>query len=1078
MSTMTEEFWSHFEEATDRASYKPLRNEKVVVSRLETAVSPYYVIKEPNSKNYLRLSEEDYALWWQMNGDRRVKDLIFYSLKRYKTLPFAHLNSLIQELRNGNFLQDKPVNLYDQVEAELEERAPSSRGQKILEGFLHSEFAFNNLDPFFTKLYRYCAPLFSNVGQVILLAIILLGGTLFAWLFLNKTYSLAGGGVIGVVTLILANTIIIGIHELAHGLATKHVGRELDRGGVLLYWGMPAFFVDTRDIWLSSRKERILVTWAGPHSGLMIGAITGILLTAVANNFPEVTGSIIASFVYQMGFLAFLSVFFNLNPLLELDGYFILMDWLEMPGLRQRSFQFIREGIPAKLHETKNPKKLWQGLRKTERIFTFFGILALVYSVAALWFALSFWRSRLVPFFVNMWEASNWGKLGVLIITAVMIVPSVYFILEFSWSRIQQGLEWLARRDLLARPDVLALLIGLPVMLGVPLILYGLGLLPQGLILSELFLYTVYLTVIAIIAGIAKQLRGSRFQWAIWSLTAVPVGLLIAYQFRATPFLHDLGLMAAAGAILACGIVAWFTVNPSKLERSDLTLMAFFVIIALLLFSADVFWLDNGAFLENGRWLAAAFTIFCTCLGLTMMAPLILNFRHSRFALAWLLIVISILAIPVLQRFPQLSTPIISLWLFAMSLYLVLGTLAQFFRTDVTLAEIAAFSERDRLIHGFNGFLQALFVSYEAVFGGRRLHKIQAELVRVGPLDPQATILDIADRARKALLLTVDRLDDLAGTPFTRRAGQAAYDSLPYLEAEALARYVLANMVWGSQLAKGFIQARDRRALLIRQADIFAGFDQDGVAELSAVMQDRHYRAGQQIARAERDAQQFFLVEYGEIGVYHDGLQMATLNAGGYFGINALMDSGNYNFSYRALRDSHLLMVERKDFDPLLRADTTLAQQVNSGAQERGLLRKMALFSSLSPQEIAMIDARLETKRVKGGEQFVQEGQARSHLFIIAEGMVEVFTTTEDGHEKINGRLGVGEHFGEYALFADTPYLASCRAITDTRLLLLDEPTFDRLVADCDRMSHYVEQIGSGRLMVSKREANASAILS
>ena len=62
-----------------------------------------------------------------------------------------------------------------------------------------------------------------------------------------------------------------------------------------------------------------------------------------------------------------------------------------------------------------------------------------------------------------------------------------------------------------------------------------------------------------------------------------------------------------------------------------------------------------------------------------------------------------------------------------------------------------------------------------------------------------------------------------AGTPFTRKAGQAAYDSLPYLEAEALARYVLANMVWGSQLAKGFIQARDRRALLIRQADIFAG---------------------------------------------------------------------------------------------------------------------------------------------------------------------------------------------------------------------------------------------------------------
>ena len=100
------------------------------------------------------------------------------------------------------------------------------------------------------------------------------------------------------------------------------------------------------------------------------------------------------------------------------------------------------------------------------------------------------------------------------------------------------------------------------------------------------------------------------------------------------------------------------------------------------------------------------------------------------------------------------------------------------------------------------------------------------------------------------------------------------------------------------------------------------------------------------------------------------------------------------------------------------------------------------------------------------------QGEARSFLFIIAEGSVEVFTTEEDGSEKINGRIGVGEHFGEYALFADTPYPASCRALSDTRLLLLDEPTFDRLVADYERMSHYVEQIGSGRLMASQRLAS------
>jgi CRP-like cAMP-binding protein len=243
-------------------------------------------------------------------------------------------------------------------------------------------------------------------------------------------------------------------------------------------------------------------------------------------------------------------------------------------------------------------------------------------------------------------------------------------------------------------------------------------------------------------------------------------------------------------------------------------------------------------------------------------------------------------------------------------------------------------------------------------------------------------------------------------------------------------------------------------------------------------MQDVNFRTGQQIARGGEEAGYFYMIERGTVAVYHDGLQVAVLAAGGYFGTAALTASGSYEFTFRADSDVHLVAVAREDFDPLLRADTTLAQQVTSGAKERDLLKKMALFNSLSPQELAMVDARLESREVKAGEVFVRQGQPRSHLFIIAEGTVEVFTTQEDGIEKINGRLAVGEHFGEYALFADTPYSASCRTVTDCRLLLLDEPTFDSLVASYERMSHYVEQIGSGRLMVSQRQANAAAILS
>jgi CRP-like cAMP-binding protein len=311
----------------------------------------------------------------------------------------------------------------------------------------------------------------------------------------------------------------------------------------------------------------------------------------------------------------------------------------------------------------------------------------------------------------------------------------------------------------------------------------------------------------------------------------------------------------------------------------------------------------------------------------------------------------------------------------------------------------------------------------------------------------------------------VDRLDDLAGTPFTRQAGRAAYDSLPWLEAETLGRHVLAEMEWGAGLAEGFIRVRDRRRQLIRQADIFAGFDREGIDAMLAVARVWHGRSRQTIARAGEEAKAFYLVESGEVGVFHDGVSMAAIEAGGYFGVPALLDEGGYLATYKALTPVKAIVIDRHRFDPLLRADTTLSSQVSSGAKSRRLLTQMPLFSSLSPQQIAVIDARLISRRVQAGEVVVRAGDPRSCLFIVADGRLDVL----DEAGTVIGSLGPGEHVGEYALFADVAYTVTCRAGEDSVLLLLDEPTFDHLVAEYERMSHYVEQIGSGRLLAAGR---------
>ncbi len=1074
-------FWTAVSAAADPAAYKPERSELVEVARLKTGQDePYFVLKQPQTKSYLRLSESDYALWWQMDGARSIKQLLFYSLRRYRTLPIGHLNSLIQDLRNGRFLVDTPTNLYDQLDEALLEQAPASRGRRLINAFLQTDFSISGLDDFFAPLYDSVKWLFAQGGQLAVLTFILIGGGLFGKQFFTPTYSLTGqegGGVLGILGLLAANFLIIGIHELAHGVATKHFGRELNRGGFLIYWGMPAFYVDTRDIWMSPRRARIAVSWAGPHSGMLIGGIVGMVLTAVTPPAAGSNAEFWLNFLFQIGFIAYLTVFFNLNPLLELDGYFILMDWLDMPGLRERAFHFWRFELWERLKTEKQPQKIWHSLQRSERIFTAFGALAFIYSAYAIFFAVIFWQTHISELVRTLWTKYEiWGRLLVLGVTAVIVIPTIYYLGLFALSRIQVGLEWLSRRNLLIRPDVLALLIGIPLFGGLMLVLIygGSG---NGLFIG-IITWLIHLAAIGAIIGIARQLPGSQFQWAMWALLAAPVGLTISWLANAAPVWHDFGLIITAVSVLLSGIVSWFTVGPKWLQSSDNLLMGSMIIIGPLYYLGMSAIVGDDLLLQNGRWIVSALILGGLFFGLMFMSPLLINFRRSRFALPWLLFVVAIIVTPWLQFFPFLHLPIALLWLYAGLLYLIVGKMAQFSRIEFAAEEVDAYDERSRLVDGFNYFLRAFFSSYETIFGSRRLIVIQNQIVALGPLDKDASIIQIGERAQQALLLAVDRLDDLAGTPFTRQAGQAAYDSLPWLHAETLSRHLLANIEWGAQLAQGFIDARDRRAELIRRADVFAGFDQDGVMATVEILQPWAGRDGAVMVRAETEATRFFLIEFGEVGIFHNGVQVGKLTPGGYFGTMALMPSGPYRFTYRTLTQVKAVVIYREKFDPLLRADTTLAGQVNSGAQKRQLLRQMPLFSSLSPQQLATVDAQLSNRRVSAGEQIVTAGEARSYLFIVAEGQVEVVMVDAEEGEMVIGRLGVGEHFGEYALFADTPYQATYRAVGDAYLLLLDEPKFDELVAQCDRMSNYVEQIGSGRLIATRRRSGPSGLLS
>jgi putative peptide zinc metalloprotease protein len=174
------------------------------------------------------------------------------------------------------------------------------------------------------------------------------------------------------------------------------------RGGFLLYMGMPAAFVDTTDIWMEPRQPRIVVSWAGPHSGFVLGGLASLLILAGPGGF-------LSGVRYQFAFLTYLTSFMNLNPLLKLDGYYILMDWLEIPRLREKSMAFV--GRP-----------LWRKLRtrekfsREERIFAVFGVLSAFWTLIALGLALKMLGGYVISFAQTVPGMIVLGLLAVLLI--------------------------------------------------------------------------------------------------------------------------------------------------------------------------------------------------------------------------------------------------------------------------------------------------------------------------------------------------------------------------------------------------------------------------------------------------------------------------------------------------------------------------------------------------------------------------------------------------------------------------------------------------------------------------------------
>lgn len=323
-------------------------NTNVVTSEITSASEDkILVLKNRENFEYFQLSDYGISLWQLLSSNHDIREIIQIINQEYKTVTIEEIKDLIIVLAEDGFIKLRSM--------ELETEAAHLKGWSFvitkIKELMEIHYTFHDTDQWITKTYEGGVKyLFSKIS-IYLFTLIGIAG-LIAFVYISPQAFLLSQS-LSISTLIII--VIIGAltvipHELGHAYMTKAYGREVNYFGIGWYWAGPIAFTDTTDMWLSPRRERLAVDIAGNYVNFVLAGILA-MIALVANN-PTV-------FVvcWMLSLVNYFAIYMNLDSLLELDGYYLLMDYLDEPNLREDAVVWLVETFPTCLRNPSLFKK-------------------------------------------------------------------------------------------------------------------------------------------------------------------------------------------------------------------------------------------------------------------------------------------------------------------------------------------------------------------------------------------------------------------------------------------------------------------------------------------------------------------------------------------------------------------------------------------------------------------------------------------------------------------------------------------------------------------------------------------------
>jgi putative peptide zinc metalloprotease protein len=969
------------------------------------------LILKSTSGQYLQLGESDEFLWRNMDGAQSVQELVLLYFHRYESFAFDRISHLIGRLREHGLLKERPVEAFRALAKRLERHRPEAVFSRLASMFIEHRMEVRGLDRVLSFFHRWFFwPFFSRPAYALYIILAALGTSAFVKVLLDGRFEIRdvftseGSVAYGAVALSVAFTVMAAIHQLSHIFAAKALGREVPCAGFMITYGLPFVFAQTTDVWLEGRFPRIASSLAGTVSDLLVGSAAALFLVAC----PQ---SDWAPLVFKLAAVSYAALFMDLNPLFEMDGYYALEDYLEIPGLRAKSLAFVRGELWRKLREREH-------FDRQERIFSVYGILAVGWLVVLVTSVIVFLVTKFEASVTDILHGTSWGSVVMALAAMVFfVIPLLVALLAFAALAIWRAVRWMRTHPALRDPRRLTHAILACMVLVCAVIL----------IVPRLAMEVVELPVAATYFGQLEEALSRDLFMPIWGLVfpAIVPGVF------------------AASFVLAMG--ASREVAGSRLSTSVRLLAAFCAteVLRAAWGSYSLTWGIAtplvgmvGVALESLVWVALFFwaghLLFRVELRLMKTLPRIL---------------LGIVALTAVLGAAHLGsqtghTPLGSA---------LVGLAAASF----TLATVAILST---LVNYSRTMLWPGWVLLLAAMGARNVAGVGRLTDRVVLSGIQVDLIGAVLVLFSLLLLrTILRLSSVRVSRRKRTRRDEPGDRARLLDALA---FIIES------LAENLYQAYGRRTSATMQREFntsaAAGNRSLRLRDAAHGEDSSHVR----LDTASLDAKPIIAIE--EEGRWALGLieRQAKGLAGTRF-FTQLMTAA-YDELYWSEREpvyEHLL----RGFDwtkSIARVPAIIETSVDE------LIEGTPLFEGLTLNERRSLAGTLRHRRVGPAEMVVREGDAADAFYLIADGSLEVFH--DDAPNEAIATLTRGDYFGEATALDNARRSASVRARTDAELLVLDRTDFRSFarshISVTDRVEDAKEVVALLRTMPAFRE--------